>query len=59
MDNLLVTGGSGMVGYAMKKEAPNANFPIRDKMNLLNYKSVQEHFLNNNYNSVVHLAAKV
>ena len=59
MGNLLVTGGSGMVGYAMRKQKPQASFPTRAQLDLLNHSSVENHFDNNSYDSVIHLAAKV
>lgn len=59
MSQILVTGGGGMVGYAMKKEKPQADYPSRDKLDLLDPVNVHDHFTNNSYESVIHLAAKV
>ena len=59
MKSLLVTGGSGMVGEAMKKEAPEAAFPTSREMNLLDADSTYDYLSKNNFDSVIHLAAKV
>jgi GDP-L-fucose synthase len=59
MKSLLVTGGSGMVGEAMKKEIPGAAFPTSKKMNLLDIDSTYDYLSKNNFDSVIHLAAKV
>ena len=52
-DKVLVAGGSGMVGVAMKKQLPSASFPTSGEMNFF-----QEHDLSE-YRYVINLAGKV
>jgi len=51
--SILVTGGSGMVGAAVKKLLPFAQYPTRQDMDLLNPIDLVD------VNNVIHLAAKV
>jgi len=51
--SILVTGGSGMVGTAVKKLLPFAQYPTRQDMDLLNPIDLVD------VNNVIHLAAKV
>tara|TARA_R110002020_G_C16320495_1_gene774763 strand:- start:16421 stop:17341 length:921 start_codon:yes stop_codon:yes gene_type:complete len=50
---ILVTGGSGMVGSAMKTLVPDACYPTRDDQDLLWQQEFQK------VDAIVHLAAKV
>ena len=59
MNKILVTGGSGMVGTALKNILPEADFPDRDELNLLDERQVFDYIRNGKYSSVIHLAAKV
>ena len=57
--NILVTGGSGMVGSELRKIMPNALFPNSTELNLLDQKSIARYFEKNNIEYVIHLAAYV
>jgi GDP-L-fucose synthase len=58
-NKILITGGSGMVGAAMKAALPAAMYPTRQELDLLNPVQVREFFAGNNIEAVIHLAAKV
>ena len=57
--NILVTGGSGMVGKSLQKIIPNADYYSSSQLNLLNEKEVEFHMKRKKYDVVIHLAAKV
>jgi GDP-L-fucose synthase len=57
--NILVTGGSGMVGKSLQKIIPNADYYSSSQLNLLNEKEVEFHMKRKKYGVVIHLAAKV
>lgn len=57
--NILVTGGSGMVGKSLQKIIPNADYYSSNQLNLLNEKEVEFHMKRKKYDVVIHLAAKV
>jgi GDP-L-fucose synthase len=57
--NILVTGGSGMVGKSLKKILPNATYISSKDCDLTNELSVSKLLTNNKYDVVIHLAAKV
>lgn len=59
MTNILVTGGSGMVGKSLQKIIPNADYYSSSQLNLLNEKEVEFHMKRKKYDVVIHLAAKV
>tara|TARA_B100000927_G_C16469316_1_gene470913 strand:+ start:84 stop:998 length:915 start_codon:yes stop_codon:yes gene_type:complete len=59
MKNILVTGGSGMVGRSLREIMPNADYYSSKHLNLLNEKEVEFHMKKKKYNVVIHLAAKV
>ena len=59
MKNILVTGGSGMVGRSLREIMPNADYYSSKHLNLLNEKEVEFHMKRKKYNVVIHLAAKV
>lgn len=64
MNKILITGGSGMVGSAMKELIPGAKFPTRRELDLLNKNSSFEYlsdFQSNipKFDIVYHLAAIV
>ena len=44
--NILFTGGSGLLGGELKKIFPDSLFPLKDEFNISNYKQMDE-FLNN------------
>jgi len=52
-DSWLVTGGTGMVGNAVKKYLPEASYPTRQKLNLLKEVELR------GVEKIIHLAAKV
>lgn len=56
---VLVTGGSGLVGNALRKVAPEWIYPSSSEMNLLDTNSVTAYMEKNKPDVVVHLAAKV
>lgn len=56
---ILVTGGSGMLGTALKTALPHAIYPTRKQLDLLSEDLVNEYFKNNSFDIVIHLAAKV
>jgi GDP-L-fucose synthase len=57
--NILVTGGSGMVGKSLKKILPNATYLSSKDCDLTNEESVISLMTNNKFDVVIHLAAKV
>ena len=61
MDNvqILVTGGSGMVGKSLKKILPNATYLSSKECDLKNEEEVKSLMNNNEFDTVIHLAAKV
>ena len=56
---ILVTGGSGMVGKSLKKLLPNATYLSSKDCDLTNEDAVISLMTNNNFDVVIHLAAKV
>lgn len=58
-NKILVTGGSGMVGHAIKKVIPNAIYPSSAELNLLYQSEVENYFKTVRPSAVIHLAAKV
>ena len=59
MSKILVTGGSGMVGHAIKQVKPDADFPTRSDLNLVNEEEVLDFIKSGHYDTVIHLAARV
>jgi GDP-L-fucose synthase len=57
--NILITGGSGMVGKSLQKIMPNGDYYSSTQLNLLNQKEVEFHMKRKKYDVVIHLAAKV
>lgn len=57
--NILVTGGSGMVGKSLQKLLPDAVYISSGDYNLSSEDSVQKLFSENSFDVVIHLAAKV
>jgi GDP-L-fucose synthase len=55
----IITGGSGLLGNAFKKIAPNSSYPSRDAFDLLDRREVFNFFYNNRNKPVIHLAGKV
>ena len=58
-EDILVTGGTGMVGMALREALPNANYISSKDCDLTNYSDTYELFSNYKPKYVVHLAAKV
>lgn len=58
---ILITGGSGQLGYDLIKECQKRNLaflaPSSSELNLLNEESVQTYFLNHEFTSIIHSAA--
>jgi len=59
MDIILVTGGSGLVGNALKKFLPYAKYVSSKDYDLTSQYDVQKMYHNIKPNRVIHLAAKV
>jgi len=59
MSKILVTGGSGMVGKSLKKLLPNATYLSSKECDLKNEEEVKSLMNNNEFDAVIHLAAKV
>lgn len=59
MSKILVTGGSGMVGKSLYKFLPNSLYISSNDCNLLDENSVKSLMTSNNFDVVIHLAAKV
>ena len=59
MKKILVTGGSGMVGRSLKDILPNATYLSSKDCDLINQSEVNGLIKYNNYDIVIHLAAKV
>lgn len=57
--DILITGGSGMVGSYLKELFPNAAIPTSSELNLTDTRSVETYFNNNKFDYVIHLAAHV
>jgi len=58
-NSILVTGGTSMVGKHLKKYLPNAHYLNSNECDLRDLQSVDNLFKKNNYDTVIHLAAKV
>ena len=56
---ILVTGGSGMVGKSLKKILPEATYLSSKECDLKNEEEVKSLMNNNEFDTVIHLAAKV
>ena len=59
MKKILVTGGSGMVGNALKTIIPDATFLSSKQVNLINQKETMDFFMHEQPTHVIHLAARV
>jgi len=59
MCQILVTGGSGMVGKSLKKFLPDATYLSSKECDLKNEEEVKSLMNNNEFDVVIHLAAKV
>ena len=59
MKNILVTGGTGMVGKALQKIIPNATYVSSKDYDLTDELAVKTLMQNTSWDVVVHLAAKV
>jgi GDP-L-fucose synthase len=57
--NILVTGGSGLVGTHLKKYLPTATYISSKDFDLTSEESVKRLFLEKKWDIVIHLAAKV
>ena len=63
--NIVLTGGTGMLGKAILRVAPNLTphfrflAPTRPELDLLDRVSVHRYFLQNKCDAVIHCAAKV
>ena len=58
-EQILITGGSGMVGYALRQLIPNAFFASSDNCDLKNSNDTKYMFKHLKPKKVIHLAAKV
>jgi len=59
MKKVLVTGGSGMIGHALQRVAPDAIFVSSKEYDLRDYEQTHEMFAIHKPEQVIHLAAKV
>ena len=64
MDNILITGGNGMVGrnlinYLSKKNQTNLLYPSRSELDLTDFKSVLSFINNNKPDAIIHCAGLV
>ena len=56
---VLVTGGSGMVGHAVRGLFPDAMYLSSSDVDLRSQASVDGFFLTHTFDAVIHLAARV
>lgn len=59
MNNIVVTGGSGLVGNRLKKYIPNAKYLTSNEYDLTKEDDVYRMFIDLNPKIIIHLAAKV
>ena len=59
MNKILITGGTGMIGNALKEVLPNAIYLSSKDVNLINQKESEEYFDFVRPDKVIHLAARV
>lgn len=59
--NILITGGSGMIGSNIKTQKTTHTFlsPTSKELNLLDFNSVETYFKNNKIDFIIHLSANV
>lgn len=57
--NILITGGSGMVGRSLRSLLPNAYAPSSKELDLTNSTLVKDYFNYHKFDYVIHLAAYV
>lgn len=60
--NILITGGSGLVGSAVKlalQEFPNVKAPRSSELNILDYNQLDAYLKKNKIEVIIHLAANV
>ena len=58
-NNILVTGGTSMVGKHLKTYLPSAHYLSSKECDLRDQHAVDKLFKKNRYDSIIHLAAKV
>lgn len=58
-NNILVTGGTGMVGFSLRKFLPDAIYCSRKDCDLLDKNQVDEYFERVSPDVIIHLAARV
>lgn len=54
---ILVTGGSGLLGTALKKFLPAADFPLRQDFGVTNLAQMEQYVAGQNFTTLLHLAA--
>ncbi len=57
--NILVTGGSGQVGKELRQILPEATYISSNEYDLTTEEGVQDLFMFSNFDTIIHLAAKV
>lgn len=57
--NILVTGGNGLLGNAMRQLLPLAHYPSKKQLDLLDKDQINRFIINHDIKTVIHLAAKV
>ena len=58
-NDILITGGSGLLGTAFRSVYPHADYPTSAELDLMSRESIEQWFRQNNPSSVVHLAGLV
>lgn len=58
-NSILVTGGSGQVGKELQQILPEATYISSKEYNLTSEKSIRDLFTFSNFDTIIHLAAKV
>lgn len=56
-NDILVTGGSGLLGSALKKLIPKGDFPTSSNFDLNNFKQMDDYLSHSNCKIVIHAAA--
>jgi GDP-L-fucose synthase len=59
MKKVLVTGGSGMVGYEMKRMYPEFHYPTHSELDLESENEVRSFLEKNQFDTALHIAARV
>ena len=58
-NDILITGGSGLLGSAFRSIYPHGDYPTSTELDLMSIESIEQWFRQNNTSSVIHLAGLV